>query len=111
MGQFQLVGTASNVQEIADVMNMRRVQLGLTMSEMNDITGFADRYVNKIFASGYPKQLGSISLPVFLETLGLRLCLVADDHALPPVTRRAISEKVLSASKTKMPKKSAEKGS
>lgn len=99
MGQYQLIGVATNADEIAQAINTRRQQLGLTMTEMNNVTGFADRYVSKILAPNYPKQLGKLSLPVFLETLGLRLCIVADDHALPPITRRAISERNLSAAK------------
>lgn len=102
MAQFQLVGTATTADEIAQAINVRRRQLGLTMSEMNSITGFASGYVNKVFAPGYNKSLGKISLPVFLETLGLRLCVVADDRALPPITRRAISERNMSAAKAKL---------
>ncbi len=99
MAQYQLVGTATNADEIAQIINTRRQQLGLTMAEMNNITGFADRYVSKIFAPNYPKSLGKLSLPIFLETLGLRLCVVADDESLPKITRRAISERSMSAAR------------
>ena len=69
------------------------------MSEFNTITGFADNYCHKIFAPNYRKNLGHLSLPVFLQALGCRLVVIADDEALPPVTVRAINEKHLSPSK------------
>ena len=99
MSRYQLVGTASDATGIADALNTRRKQLGLTMSELNDLSGFAGGYVNKVFAAGYKKDLGRLSLPIFLEALGCKLAIIADDEAIPAITRRAIKERHLSPSK------------
>ncbi len=99
MSRYELVGTADSVKSITEVLNVRRKQLGLSLAEMNDLTGLAGGYCNKIFAPGYLKNLGPVSMPVFLQTLGCRLAIIADDESLPPVTRRAITEKSLSPSR------------
>jgi hypothetical protein len=101
MGQYQLVGTARNVSEIAAAMNARRLQLGLTIAELNEIAGFAGGYTAKIFAPGYDKSLGKLSLPVLLESLGLRLAIISDDGAIPPITRRALNERTTGAAKNR----------
>lgn len=98
MSRYQLVGTADDAASIAAVLNVRRQQLGLSLGEMNDLTGFAGGYCNKIFAPNYRKQLGHLSLPVFLKTLGCRLAIIADDESLPPITKRALNERCLSVS-------------
>jgi hypothetical protein len=98
---YRLIGTATDPQTIADCLNKRRQELGLTLSELDDVLGLAPRYASKIFAHNYQKSLGALSLPTMLEALGVRLLLVADDreNALPPITRRAIREKSLSPCK------------
>lgn len=114
MSRYELIGTADDTASIAAALNARRQQLGLTLCEVNDIAGFAGNYVHKLFASGCKKQLGNLSLSVLLASLGVKLVLVADDEALPPITRRAINERTISSHKIDRapgrPKRSARMG-
>lgn len=94
MSRFRLIGVAENPQEIADALNTRRKELGLTMNELNNALGFAGNYTNKLFAHGYPKNLGKESMPAMLAAMGCRLAVVCDEQQeLPPIVRRAITEK------------------
>ena len=104
---YRLIGTATDPQTIADCLNKRRQELGLTLSELDDVLGLAPRYASKIFAQNYRKSLGSLSLPVMLEALGVKLALIADDreNALPSITRRAIREKSISPCKIEAPQR------
>ncbi len=99
MSRYRLLAEATTPQEIADALNIRRQELGITINELNDVTGFAGGYVGKIFAKGYRKNLGQLSLPTFLEALGCRLVIVADEdpEALPRRMRRALAERTTGA--------------
>jgi hypothetical protein len=96
---YKLIATAQTPMEIADALNARRKELQLTMLELDEILGFAGRYSSKIFAHGYRKNLGHLSLPAMLDALGCRLAIIANeaDDALPPITRRTMHEKSISA--------------
>lgn len=94
MSRYHLLGTAETPKEIARALNVRREQLGLTLSELNDACGFADRYLGKIFAENYRKHFGEQSMPATLAALGCKIVVVLDEEAeLPPVIRRAIEER------------------
>ena len=93
--QFRLVASVTTPQELADALNMRRIELGLSMNDVDHVIGLAHGYASKIFAKNYPKNLGRMSLPVMLEAFGLRLAVVAatSEEALPPITRRVVKER------------------
>jgi len=50
-----------------------------------ELAGLPDRYVSKLEAG--MKTPGRLSLPLLLQSLGLKLVIVADDSALPAVVR------------------------
>lgn len=59
-------------------LKRRRIELGLTQEMLNHIAGFQDGYVNKL-ELGYRaggRGVGNMSLPTWLDALGLRLQLV-----------------------------------
>ena len=93
--QYRLVATAETPQQIADALNVRRQELCLTITDLDEILGLAPSYCSKLFAHGYRKNLGHLSLPVMLQALGCRLAIIADDgeNALPKVTQRAMRER------------------
>lgn len=105
MSQFRLIATAETPQEIADALNRRRQELSLSMNDIDAIIGFAERYSSKIFAANYNKSLGKLSLQAMLSALGCKLCVVADENALPPITRRAIRERTLSSCRIETPQR------
>ena len=85
------IGYARTPGEIARILAIRRTQLGITSRQLDQIAGLADGHTSKIECG--TKNLGQISLPILLETLGLKLAIVADDGALPRQTRRAQGSK------------------
>ena len=98
MSRFRLIGVAENPQQIADTLNTRRVELGLTMAELNEALGFAGNYAHKIFARGYNKNLGRESMPAMLAATGCKIAIILDEEAeLPAIIRRAISERTIGA--------------
>lgn len=94
---FRLLATAEDPQSLADVMNRRRIELGISQTDLDHVTGMASGYCSKIFATKYNKSLGALSLPVMLGALGLKLAVVADDESLPPITRRVVAERARNA--------------
>lgn len=94
MSRYRLLGEATTPQEIADALNSRRQELALRMVDLGEGLGFAHGYVNKLFAQGYPKNLGKESMPAMLAALGCKIAIVCDEEAqLPPIIRRAIEER------------------
>ena len=75
-------------------LRRRREQLGLSQLDLDHVCGWPSGYCGKIEARpGYGAErgnfraLGPQSLPELLAALGLRLAIVADDTALPAMTR------------------------
>lgn len=92
---FRLIGAAVTPQEIANLCNARRIELGISQTDLDHAAGWAGGYSSKLFAHDYKKNFGVMSLQVMLEALGLKLAVVADDspEALPAITRRIIEER------------------
>lgn len=88
---MRIIGTAKSSTEIVKLMAVRRNELGITGRQLDQIAGLADGHTSKIECG--TKNLGQISLPTLLETLGLKLAIIADDSALPCQTRRALESK------------------
>jgi hypothetical protein len=68
---------------------MRRVELGIGGGTLDEIAGLPDRYVSKLEAG--MKIPGRLSLPLLLQSLGLKLVIVADDEAIPAVAKRFVN--------------------
>ncbi len=65
-------------EDLIAALRDRRKQLGLTQEEVNAIAGFHDGYVNKL-EIGYRdggRGVGAMSLPTWLDTLGVCLLVV-----------------------------------
>jgi hypothetical protein len=60
-------------REVIQVLDARRRQLGLRMEDVDGKAGFQDNYAAKLFAG--MRNLGPMSLPVLLETLGVEIML------------------------------------
>jgi hypothetical protein len=90
---FRLIGAAVTPQEIANLCNARRIELGISQTDLDHAAGWAGGYSSKLFAHDYKKNFGVMSLQVMLEALGLKLAVVADDEALPAITRRIVEER------------------
>jgi len=101
MSRFRLLGEAETPQQIADALNVRRKELGISILELNEAVGFASGYSAKLFARGYKKYLGPESMPSMLSALGCRIAIVCDEEAkLPAIVRRTLNEKTYGAGNT-----------
>lgn len=99
MPQYSLVGIADDINSIIIALNNRRRSLGLTMAETDHIAGLTTNYASKVLSPTGSKKFGQMSLPSILGAFGLKLAIIADDNALPAITRRAMREKTLGPSK------------
>lgn len=97
--QYSLVGIADDINSIIIALNDRRRSLGLTMAETDHIAGLTTNYASKILSPTGSKKFGQMSLSSILGAFGLKLAVIADDNALPAITRRAMREKTLGPSK------------
>lgn len=64
--------------QLVAALNAKRIRLGWSMNELDARCGFHTGYVAHLFSpdSKTGKSLGRMSLPVLVETLGLRLLAV-----------------------------------
>jgi hypothetical protein len=69
-----LLRSIRDYPELIRAIDARRIQLGLTMLEMDDLTGMADGWSSKVLAG--IKNLGPTSLTCFLEALKVDLVLI-----------------------------------
>lgn len=77
-----ILGMATNYGELIDLIVLRRKELGLSQIDLDDLSGLQSGYTGKIEAWRHPRAgrgLGAVSLPLVLETLGLRIALVAEE--------------------------------
>lgn len=84
----------SDYSGLQDAIRKRRFELGLSQLDLDHVCGWPQGYTGKIEARpgtgsdrGNFRALGPQSLPELLHALGLTLAIVADDEALPGVTR------------------------
>ena len=68
-------------QELTAALAARRRQLGLRQLEVDQLAGFPDQYCGKLEIG--TRGVGRMSLPTWLETLGLEIILVARDQGKP----------------------------
>jgi hypothetical protein len=89
-GFIREVGT---FEELVSALRDRRVGLDLTQNELDQVTGLTSGYTSHIERPGayHGRRIGNVSLPLYLQGLGLKL-LVVEDPAGPP--RLAESVKV-----------------
>ena len=102
----------SDYTQLVQVLDSRRRQLGLRMTDVDYTSGLQEGYAAKLICG--MRKLGPVSLPLMLETLGLEILvsldrlglelLVAEKRPARPsdIERRALSA---SASERAQPRK------
>ncbi|RTL87985.1 MAG: hypothetical protein EKK29_05220 [Hyphomicrobiales bacterium] len=83
---LKIVGAANDLSQIAGLLDVRRRSLGLTCLALDDAAGLSSGYSTKLFAKGYNKNFGNMSLSSMLGALGGLIFLVCDDDLIPPIT-------------------------
>lgn len=68
-------------RDLLATMAARRRELGLRQLEVDQLAGFPDQYTGKREVG--TRGVGRMSLPTWLETLGLELMVVARDEGKP----------------------------
>jgi hypothetical protein len=82
-------------RQLVDALRARRLDLDISFSLLDDISGLHSGYSAKVLAaeesrSNHPKLLGGMSLEAILGALGLRLRLEEDPEALEQIKPRLI---------------------
>ena len=83
---MQIVANVATYADLVCALRCRRLELGMTSVALDDAAGVADGYSSKIECGS--KRLGDMSLGALLTAMGCKLVLIADDDALPAITRR-----------------------
>ncbi len=89
------VAIASSYEGIVQACVLRRHELGLSQTAVDEISGMQDGYTAKLEVG--IKRLGAMSLPTLLQTLGLELVVVRvqphheRQRRLPPSSSRGRS--------------------
>jgi len=84
------VSMADTYGDLVRQIASRRKELGLTSLDVDDLAGLPDGYVSKLecYPARHHRTLGIVSLPVLMQTLGLRLAVVKVD--LPTQVRELL---------------------
>ena len=84
-GEYLIKDYGGLIEALAE----RRRDLGMSQVDVDERAGFCDRYMSKVEAwqGKHGRGLGVLTLPLLLETLGVRLQLVTVEGA--PVVRKA----------------------
>jgi hypothetical protein len=80
-----IVASVENYSDLLCALRCRRLDLWLSVA-LDDAAGVADGYSSKIECRS--KRLGDMALGAILKAMGCKLALIADDDALPAITRR-----------------------
>jgi hypothetical protein len=79
---------AKDYSELIAALNRRRAELCLTLSELDELSGLADRHCSKLLSATPTKFIGTVSLPCLLAALGLKIIIVDDPAALERIKGR-----------------------
>ncbi len=72
---------AKDYQQLIAALSRRRRELGLTLCELDELAGLAERHSSKILGPNPTKFLGPMSLFCLLQTLGLKITIADDPEA------------------------------
>lgn len=61
---------AKDYQQLIAALNRRRCELCLTLAELDELAGLADRHCSKLLSKTPTKFIGKVSLPCLLASLG-----------------------------------------
>lgn len=68
------IATATNSEGLRALLNDRRIELKLTMLELDDLTGLPDGYCSTLLCGG--RGFGKLSLGLMLQALGCTVAVV-----------------------------------
>jgi hypothetical protein len=75
--------------DVVDVFRARADELELSRLEIDHLSGLASGHSSHLLAKRFTQRLGPLSLPLMLDTLGLRLLVVED----PKLTARTLKRR------------------
>jgi hypothetical protein len=76
-------------RDLVVALRQRIVELGTHLTAVGEVAGLPSGYTAKVLSLGQARPaLGRISMGPILQTLGLKLALVADEEALAKVRHR-----------------------
>jgi hypothetical protein len=79
----------TDYRDLVFALRQRIVELGTHITAVGEVAGLPSGYTAKVLSLGQARPaLGRISMGPILQTLGLRLVLVADEEALAKVRHR-----------------------
>jgi hypothetical protein len=79
----------TDYRDLVFALRQRIVELGTHITAVGEVAGLPSGYTAKVLSLGQARPaLGRISMGPILETLGLKLALVADEDALAKVRHR-----------------------
>src|ERR1035437_10111149 len=78
-----VLATADDYGELVAALRKRKAALSLSGAEIEQRTGLAAGYVAKLLGPSRVKVAGPLSLGLMLQTLGLRLAVIAGEAARP----------------------------
>jgi hypothetical protein len=82
LSQERHIATARTLAEIQSACRVRAEELNISRETIDRIAGFAGGHAAKMLAAIPIKNLGATTLPLLLETLGLKLIVSEDFEAL-----------------------------
>jgi hypothetical protein len=89
---YDLVGVVLTYEALIRILRKRKEAAGFSCLELDEAAGLAEGYCGKLFGPGQRRRLGALSLRLLLETLGLRLIVVADSELPVPKRRKNVMQ-------------------
>ncbi|MGA9214966.1 MAG: hypothetical protein WBD78_07360 [Methylocella sp.] len=71
--------TAADYTELRKLLDARRRELGMTMCELDYVSGVQEGYSGKIFGPTQVRCFGPVSLGLILQALKVKIALVPND--------------------------------
>jgi hypothetical protein len=82
------LGTARSYDELLNIVRQHVEELDVSRETVDYASGLQSGYAAKILGPKKIKRLGSVSLPLILETLGLRLAVQIDPDSFERITAK-----------------------
>jgi hypothetical protein len=89
----RVIAQASDYEAFLNAIRQRVVDLNITHSTLDSISGMQDGYTSKLLADPPIRRIGPLVLYVVLQSLGMKLALVEDREALQAVASRLVPRK------------------
>jgi hypothetical protein len=83
----------SNYRELIAVLRARAEALDVSNLTLDEISGLPSGYAGKVLSINGRRHLGPLSLPLLLDSLGLRLAVLEDEQLLAQVRSRLVNRR------------------